>query len=99
MEDAATAEISRSQIWQWMRSPKGVLDDGRKVTKDMFRKMLPEELDRVRRELGEAAWAAGRYEEAAKLFDDITASDHYVEFLTLPGYELLARELETRATA
>lgn len=99
MEDAATAEISRSQIWQWMRSPKGVLDDGRKVTKDMFRKMLPEELARVRRELGEAAWNAGRYEEAAKLFDDITASDHYVEFLTLPGYELLARELETRATA
>lgn len=99
MEDAATAEISRSQIWQWMRSPKGVLDDGRKITKDMFRKMLPEELARVRRELGEAAWNAGRYEEAAKLFDDITASDHYVEFLTLPGYELLARELETRATA
>jgi malate synthase len=99
MEDAATAEISRSQIWQWMRSPKGVLDDGRKVTKDMFRKMLPEELARVRRELGETAWTAGRYEEAAKLFDDITTSDHYVEFLTLPGYELLTRELETRATA
>ena len=99
MEDAATAEISRSQIWQWMRSPKGVLDDGRKVTKDMFRKMLPEELDRVQRELGEEAWAAGRYEEAAKLFDDITASDRYVEFLTLPGYELLAREPQTRATA
>ena len=50
-----------------------MLDDGRKVTKDMFRKMLPEELDRVQRELGEEAWAAGRYEEAAKLFDDITA--------------------------
>lgn len=99
MEDAATAEISRSQIWQWMRSPKGVLDDGRKVTKDMFRKMLPEELARVRRELGEEAWKAGRYEEAAKLFDEITTSDDYVEFLTLPGYEWLTRELETRATA
>ena len=99
MEDAATAEISRSQIWQWMRSPKGVLDDGRKVTKDMFRKMLPEELARVRRELGEEAWDAGRYEEAAKLFDEITTSDDYVEFLTLPGYEWLTRELETRATA
>lgn len=99
MEDAATAEISRSQIWQWMRSPKGVLDDGRKVTKDMFRKMLPEELARVRRELGEEAWSAGRYEEAAKLFDEITTSDDYVEFLTLPGYEWLTRELETRATA
>lgn len=99
MEDAATAEISRSQIWQWMRSPKGVLDDGRKVTKDMFRKMLPEELARVRRELGEEAWSAGRYEEAAKLFDEITTSDDYVEFLTLPGYEWLTRELETRSTA
>ena len=95
MEDAATAEISRSQIWQWMRSPKGVLDDGRKVTRDMFRKMLPEELVRVRRELGEEAWKAGRYEEAAQLFDEITTSDDYVEFLTLPGYEQLTKDVET----
>ncbi|MEN9783170.1 MAG: hypothetical protein RJA24_513 [Pseudomonadota bacterium] len=99
MEDAATAEISRSQIWQWMRSPKGVLDDGRKVTKDMFRKMLPEELARVRRELGEEAWKAGRYEEAAQLFDEITTSDDYFEFLTLPGYQYLIKGLETAATA
>lgn len=99
MEDAATAEISRSQIWQWMRSPKGVLDDGRKVTREMFHKMLPEELARVRSELGETAWQAGRYEEAAKLFDEITASDNYVEFLTLPGYDRLTRDLETRAAA
>ncbi|RPJ48980.1 MAG: malate synthase A [Betaproteobacteria bacterium] len=99
MEDAATAEISRSQIWQWMRSPKGVLDDGRKVTKDMFRKMLPEELARVRRDLGEEAWRSGRYEEAASLFDEITTSDNYVEFLTLPGYERLTSQLEARAAA
>ncbi len=103
MEDAATAEISRSQIWQWMRSPKGVLDDGRKVTKDMFRKMLPEELSRVRRELGEEAWKAGRYEEGSKLFDEISTSDNYVEFLTLPGYEQLTRvvkkSIETGVTA
>ena len=99
MEDAATAEISRSQIWQWMRSPKGVLDDGRKITKDLFRKMLPEELARVRRELGETAWQAGRYEEAAELFAEITTSDDYVEFLTLPGYERLTREIEARVAA
>lgn len=99
MEDAATAEISRSQIWQWMRSPKGVLDDGRKVTRDMFRKMLPEELARVRRELGEAAWGSGRYEEAARLFDAITTSDDYVEFLTLPGYDLLTKGVEAGVTA
>ncbi|MGE0557780.1 MAG: malate synthase A [Burkholderiales bacterium] len=99
MEDAATAEISRSQIWQWMRSPKGVLDDGRKVTRDMFRKMLPEELARVRRELGETAWKAGQYEQAAKLFEQITTSDDYVEFLTLPGYEWLTRDLEAASAA
>jgi len=98
MEDAATAEISRSQIWQWMRSPKGVLDDGRKVTREMFRKMLPEELARVRSELGEETWRAGCYEEAAQLFDEITTSDDYVEFLTLPGYQHLTKDIETAAT-
>ncbi len=99
MEDAATAEISRSQIWQWMRSPKGVLDDGRKITRDMFRRMLPEELARVRRELGETAWNAGRYEEAAALFDEITTSDDYVEFLTLPGYDRLEQTVESGVPA
>jgi malate synthase len=89
MEDAATAEISRSQIWQWIRSPKGVLADGRKVTKELFRALLPEELAKIRTLLGEAGWAAGRYEQAAKVFDDITTSDDYVEFLTLPAYDLI----------
>jgi len=88
MEDAATAEISRSQIWQWIRSPKGVLEDGRKVTVELFRELLKEELPKVREYLGEDGWKAGRYEEAAKLFDQITTGD-YVEFLTLPAYELI----------
>jgi malate synthase len=86
MEDAATAEISRSQIWQWIRSPKGVLDDGRKVTVELFRALLAEELPKVRTYLGEEAWRAGKYEEGAKLFEKITAGE-YVEFLTLPAYE------------
>jgi malate synthase len=85
MEDAATAEISRAQIWQWIRSPKGVLDDGRKVTVELFRALLPEELQKVRQILG-PAYNDGRYEEAAELFDEITTSDDFVEFLTLPGY-------------
>jgi len=93
MEDAATAEIARSQIWQWIRSPKGVLEDGRKVTRELIRELLPEELARVRTLLGEGAWKAGRYEEAAKLFDEITTSDDYVEFLTLPAYRLITRDL------
>src|SRR5687768_2596913 len=91
MEDAATAEISRSQIWQWIRSSRGVLDDGRKVTEDLVRGLLPEELARVRTVLGEQGWAAGRYEEAARLFEELVLSDDFVEFLTLPGYERLTR--------
>jgi malate synthase len=85
MEDAATAEISRSQIWQWIRSPKGVLDDGRKVTVELFRALLKDELPKVKTYLGDDAWKAGRYDEAAKLFDELTTGE-YVEFLTLPAY-------------
>ncbi|MFZ5555556.1 MAG: malate synthase A [Pseudomonadota bacterium] len=89
MEDAATAEIARSQIWQWIRSPKGVLEDGRKVTKELCRQLLAEELPKVKQYLGDAAWSAGRYEEAARLFDRIAMNDGYVEFLTLPAYDLI----------
>jgi malate synthase len=91
MEDAATAEISRSQIWQWIRSPKGVLADGRKITRELVRQLLPEELARVRELLGEQAWKAGRYETAAAMFDRLTTEDQYIEFLTLPGYDWLTR--------
>ena len=87
MEDAATAEISRSQIWQWMRSSKGKLDDGRKVTRELFGRLLAEELPKVKTYLGDEAWNAGKYEEGAKLFDRITTDDRYVEFLTLPAYD------------
>jgi len=89
MEDAATAEISRSQIWQWIRSPKGVLEDGRKVTKELFRQMMPEELNKVREYVGDAQYNAGKYEEAARLFDKITNSEEFVEFLTSPAYEAI----------
>ncbi|HEY6821419.1 MAG TPA: malate synthase A [Burkholderiales bacterium] len=86
MEDAATAEISRSQIWQWIRSSKGVLADGRKVSVELFRQLLAEELPKVKNYLGEIAFAAGRYEEGAKLFEQLTVDDTFVEFLTLPAY-------------
>jgi malate synthase len=84
MEDAATAEISRSQIWQWIRSPKGVLEDGRKVTVELFRQLLGEELAKVK-----SAFSEGKYDDAAKLFERITSDDKYVEFLTLPAYAQL----------
>ncbi|QJR16852.1 malate synthase A [Usitatibacter palustris] len=89
MEDAATAEISRSQVWQWMRSPKGVLDDGRRVTRALFHEILVDELKKTPGIVGAEAYAAGKYEEGAKLFEDISASDDYVEFLTLPAYQAI----------
>ena len=87
MEDAATAEISRSQIWQWIRNVKGTLDDGRKVTLEMFRTLLAEELKRLE---GERGAAQLRYEEAAWLLDRLVSADEFVEFLTEPAYELVS---------
>ena len=85
MEDAATAEISRSQLWQWIRSPKGKLDDGRKVTKDMVALMVPEEMQKIRALLGDD-FGKGRYDEAATILADLVNDDQFAEFLTLPAY-------------
>ena len=86
MEDAATAEISRAQIWHWIRSPLGVLDDGRKITKELFSSLVPEELKKVEEMLGDT-FKNGKYAEGAKMFEQLTLSDDFVEFLTLPAYE------------
>ncbi len=80
MEDAATAEISRSQLWQWAHHPKGVMKDGRKVTVDLFRTMMREEM---------AAFKGGKFELAARLFDEIIANNDLEEFLTLRAYPYL----------
>ena len=85
MEDAATAEISRSQIWQWIRSEKGRLEDGRKITAQMVEGLVAEELPKVKTYLGDSAWQDGKYEAGAKLFSSLVTGD-YVEFLTLPAY-------------
>jgi malate synthase len=89
MEDAATAEISRAQVWQWIRHPRGVLSDGRKVTKELFRTVLGDELEKIKGQSGEKRFAAARYGDARDLFDKITTDEAFVEFLTLPGYEKL----------
>jgi malate synthase len=90
MEDAATAEISRAQVWQWIRHPRGVLDDGRKVTLELFRLTLAQEQDRLRDALGAAAYATGNFDDAARLIDQITADDRFESFLTLSAYRALA---------
>jgi malate synthase len=89
MEDAATAEIARAQVWQWIRHPKGVLDDGRKVTVELFRQITREELAKLRAQLGEAAFAAGNYERAAGIIDAITTAEAFETFLTLPAYRAI----------
>jgi malate synthase len=90
MEDAATAEISRSQVWQWIRSPKGVLADGRKVTKALVSELTADELRKTPDIVGGAAYAAGKYAEGAALFEALVINDTYEEFLTLPAYRAIA---------
>ena len=82
MEDAATAEISRSQVWQWIRTPKGVLDDGRKITADMVKAFVPEELAKIK-----AGGFIGKFDRAAEIFTKMSTQDAFEEFLTLPLYE------------
>lgn len=88
MEDAATAEISRASIWQWIQHGKS-LSNGKLVTKQLFKDMLVEELVNVKKELGNDRFTHGKFTQAAVLLEDITTSDELVDFLTLPGYEML----------
>ena len=88
MEDAATAEISRAQVWQWIHHPKGVLEDGTEVTEELFHEVMEEEMERIKNDIvGPERWEQDEFGEAAKLFERISTQDEFVEFLTLPGYE------------
>ncbi len=87
MEDAATAEISRAQVWQWVHHETGVLDEGRNVTYELFKTLLGEELDKIREQKGEEQYKAGNYEHAAELMDQITADDNFAPFLTSVAYQ------------
>jgi malate synthase len=89
MEDAATAEISRAQVWQWIRHPRGVLDDGRKIDVPLFRQVLAEELDKLKERYGADEYGRRRFKDASELFDKITTDDQFVDFLTLPGYRYI----------
>jgi malate synthase len=88
MEDAATAEISRAQVWQWIRHGAN-LDDRRTVTVDLFRQVLEEEMERIRGQVGPERWSSGRFQEAKELFEGLSAAEECADFLTLPAYERL----------
>jgi malate synthase len=88
MEDTATAEIARAQIWQWCHQGTA-LADGPAVDQELVRRLEAEELERLLSELSAAGLGDGRAKEAAELFDNVALSDDFVDFLTLPGYEKL----------
>jgi malate synthase len=84
MEDAATAEISRSQIWQWVHA--GVrLAEGTVVTEDLVRTVIEEELGAIEAEVGANPFGAGRWEQARQVFEQVALADDFVDFLTLPA--------------
>jgi len=89
MEDAATAEISRSQIWQWIRH--GVsLAEGPRVTPKLVRDVEREELEKIKNAVGTDLFGKGRYEDARKIFEEVALSEEFHDFLTIPAYEFLA---------
>ncbi len=88
MEDAATAEISRSQVWQWVHHGANITG-GPTITAELIKGIEQQELDTIRKAVGDELFASGRYQEAAELFERVALSQDFVEFLTLPGYELL----------
>ncbi|MFT6319312.1 MAG: malate synthase [Granulosicoccus sp.] len=90
MEDAATAEISRTQIWQWMKAA-ATTDEGKTVTPNYINSLLPEELEKIKKYVGEEAYQKGKFIDAIALFKELIFGEEYVEFLTLPAYDLLEK--------
>jgi malate synthase len=91
MEDAATAEISRAQVWQWVHY--GItLEGGTKVTAQLLDRLIDEEMARVRQEVGAQSYDQGRFPEAVRLFRDLSTASDFEEFLTLPAFQILRRD-------
>ncbi|MBV9311028.1 MAG: malate synthase A, partial [Solirubrobacterales bacterium] len=88
MEDAATAEISRSQIWQWVKH-RAELPDGTTVTPELVRQVLDEETQKIRDAVGEETWTEGRPAETREIFESVALAPELLEFLTIPAYEYL----------
>ena len=88
MEDAATSEIARSQVWQWVHHGAR-LKDGSDVTQELVRKIEDEELDKIRQAIGHDEFANARFEDARAIFEQVALGDDFAEFLTMPAYQLL----------
>jgi malate synthase len=88
MEDAATAEISRTQVWQWLRN-EVVLDDGRKFTIELYIELFNNEVENILTQVGEDAIKNTKFKLAIELFDKLVLSEEFEEFLTLPAYQYI----------
>ena len=88
MEDAATAEISRTQVWQWLKNQEK-LNDGRTLTKEMVLEFEKEVLENIKKYVGEERFNNGKFKLATEIFDDLVMNDHFEEFLTLSAYKYL----------
>ena len=89
MEDTATAEISRAQLWQWIFSPNAMLSGHRRISAELYQRLLPEELMKIRSAVGEDRFRNGKFHVATSLLDKLVLQRHFSEFLTLPAYELI----------
>ncbi len=89
MEDAATAEISRTQLWQWVNNDNAVLEDGRNIDAALYREVAPQVLADIKARVGEAAYNSGKYQLAAQLFEELITKKEFTDFLTLKAYEYL----------
>jgi malate synthase len=88
MEDAATAEICRTQVWQWLHN-KASLEDGRIINHSLYEDMRDDEIEQIRSTVGSKAYQEGQYVQAICIFNKLIVQDKWVDFLTLPGYELI----------
>lgn len=88
MEDAATAEISRTQLWQWLHQGAS-MDNGETLNVETYKRMMAEELQAIRQEIGDERFEGGKFEVASQLFDDMILNEAFVEFLTLPAQAYL----------
>jgi malate synthase A len=91
MEDAATAEISRAQVWQWVFH-QAALDDGSVVSPERFQSIVAQEMDRMRGEVGEARFGSGKFGQARELFERLSLAPRFEEFLTVPAYDLITQD-------
>ncbi len=89
MEDTATAEISRAQVWQWLQSPLGRLGDGRRISPDMVHNLVAEEMTRIEELWGAELFRAGKFEQARSIFENLVMSETFTQFLTLAAYPKL----------